>query len=299
MVVLHPPSSRPAIIVFVKKLIAPVLALALSGCGGVLDPRGPIGASEKLILIDSMTVMLTIVVPVIIATLAFAWWFRASNTRATYRPNWDFSGSLEIIIWAIPALVITFLGGIAWFGSQSLDPFRPLDSPVRPVEVEAVSLDWKWLFIYPDEGIATVNQLVVPAGTPLHFKITSASVWNAFFVPQLGSMIYSMAGMTTQLNLQADKPGTFPGLSAQFSGDKFSDMHFDVRAVEGGAYQQWVAGVKNSGEELDVEAYARLAQTADTAPLTTYKAVDPTLFAAIVAGTAPESAGAPLITNAP
>jgi len=299
MVVLHPPSTRPAIIVFVKKIIAPVIALALSGCGGVLDPRGPIGASEKLILIDSMTVMLTIVVPVILATLAFAWWFRASNTRATYRPNWDFSGALEIIIWAIPALVITFLGGIAWFGSQSLDPFRPLDSPVRPVEVEAVSLDWKWLFIYPDEGIATVNQLVVPAGTPLHFKITSASVWNAFFVPQLGSMIYSMAGMTTQLNLQADKPGTFPGLSAQFSGDKFSDMHFDVRAVEGDAYQQWVAGVKNSGGELDVAAYARLAQTADSAPPATYKSVDPTLFAAIVAGTAPESAGAPPITNAP
>lgn len=286
--------------VFVKRTIASLLALSLPGCGGgVLDPRGPVGASEKLILIDSMTVMLTIVVPVIVATLVFAWWFRASNTRAIYRPNWDFSGALEIIIWAIPALVITFLGGIAWFGSQSLDPFRPLDSPVRPVEVEAVSLDWKWLFIYPDEGIATVNQLVVPAGTPLHFKITSASVWNAFFVPQLGSMIYSMAGMTTQLNLQADKPGTFPGLSAQFSGDKFSDMHFDVRAVEGDAYQQWVAGVKNSGGELDVAAYARLAQTADSAPPATYKSVDPTLFAAIVAGTAPESAGAPPITNAP
>jgi cytochrome o ubiquinol oxidase subunit 2 len=285
--------------VFVKKIIAPVLALALSGCGGVLDPRGPVGASEKLILIDSMTIMLTIVVPVILATLGFAWWFRASNTRATYRPSWDFSGSLEIIIWAIPTLVITFLGGIAWFGSQALDPFRPLDSKLKPVEVEAVSLDWKWLFIYPDEGIATVNQLVVPAGTPLHFKITSASVWNAFFVPQLGSMIYSMAGMTTQLNLQADKPGIFPGLSGQFSGDKFSDMHFDVRAVEGDAFHQWVAGVKESGGALDRGAYARLAQTADTAPLTTYKAVDPTLFAAIVAGTAPESAGAPLITNAP
>jgi cytochrome o ubiquinol oxidase subunit 2 len=284
---------------FVKKTIAPLLALSLPGCGGVLDPRGPVGASEKLILIDSLTIMLSIVVPVILATLGFAWWFRASNTRATYRPNWDFSGSLELIVWAIPALVITFLGGIAWFGSQSLDPFRPLDSKLKPIEVEAVSLDWKWLFIYPDEGIATVNQLVVPAGTPVHFKITSASVWNAFFVPQLGSMIYSMAGMTTQLNLQADKPGTFPGLSSQFSGDKFSDMHFDVRAVEGEAFHQWVAGVKESGTALDVAAYARLAQTADTAPLATYKTVDPTLFAAIVAGTAPESIGAPQITNAP
>jgi cytochrome o ubiquinol oxidase subunit 2 len=285
--------------VFVKRIILPLSALVLTGCGGVLDPRGPVGASEKLILIDSLVIMLTIVVPVILATLGFAWWFRASNTRATYRPNWDFSGSLELIIWAIPALVITFLGGIAWFGSQALDPFRPLDSKIKPVEVEAVSLDWKWLFIYPDEGIATVNQLVVPAGTPLHFKITSASVWNAFFVPQLGSMIYSMAGMTTQLNLQADMPGTFPGLSGQFSGDKFSDMHFDVRAVEGDTFHQWVASVKASGAALDVAAYAQLAQTADTAPLATYNAVDPTLFAAIVAGTAPESAGAPPITNAP
>jgi cytochrome o ubiquinol oxidase subunit 2 len=281
--------------VFVKRTIASLLALSLPGCGGgVLDPRGPVGASEKLILIDSMTIMLAIVVPVILATVAFAWWFRASNSRATYRPNWDFSGSLELIIWAIPALVITFLGGIAWFGSQALDPYRPLVSKLKPIEVEAVSLDWKWLFIYPDEGIATVNQLVLPAGTPVHFKITSASVWNTFFVPQLGSMIYSMAGMTTQLNLQADTPGTFLGLSGQFSGDKFSDMHFDVRAVDGEAFHHW-----ESGAALDRGAYARLAQTEDTSPVMTYKGVDPTLFGAIVAGTAPESAGAPQITNAP
>ena len=284
-----------------KKAILPAasLALTLSGCEGVLDPRGPVGAAEKLILIDSLAIMLAIVVPVIVATVAFAWWFRASNTRATYRPNWAFSGSLELIVWAIPALVITFLGGIAWFGSQALDPYRPIDSKIKPIEVEAVSLDWKWLFIYPDEGIATVNRLVVAAGTPVHFKITSASVWNAFFVPQLGSMIYSMAGMTTQLNLQADKPGTFPGLSSQFSGDKFSDMHFEVRAVTADAYQQWVAAAKESGSALDREAYARLAQSADSAPVMSYKSIDPTLFGAIVAGTAPEPAGAPEITNSP
>jgi cytochrome o ubiquinol oxidase subunit 2 len=264
-----------------------------------MDPRGPVGASEKLILVDALAIMLAIVVPVIIATIGFAWWFRASNTRATYRPSWDFSGSLELIIWAIPALVITFLGGIAWFGSQSLDPYRPLDSQIKPIEVEAVSLDWKWLFIYPDDGVATVNELVIPAGTPVHFKITSASVWNALFVPQLGSMIYSMARMTTQLNLQADNPGTFRGLSGMFSGDKFSDMHFDVRAVDGAAFHQWVAGAKESGSALDRAAYARLAQIADTAPVMTYNSVDPTLFAAIVAGTAPEPAGAPEITNSP
>jgi cytochrome o ubiquinol oxidase subunit 2 len=284
-----------------RKAIFPAasLALTLSGCGGVLDPRGPVGASEKLILLDSLTIMLTIVVPVIVATIGFAWWFRASNARATYRPNWDFSGSLELIIWAIPTLVITFLGGIAYFGSHALDPYRPLDSQIKPIEVEAVSLDWKWLFIYPDHGVATVNELVIPAGTPVHFKITSASVWNALFVPQLGSMIYSMARMTTQLNLQADHPGSFRGLSGMFSGDKFSDMHFDVQAVDADAFHRWLAEAKESGSALDRAAYARLAQTADTAPVTTYNSVDPTLFAAIVAGTAPESAGAPEITTPP
>jgi cytochrome o ubiquinol oxidase subunit 2 len=285
--------------VFVKKTIAPALALFLSGCGGVLDPRGPVGASERLILIDSLTIMLFIVVPVILATVGFAWWFRASNARATYRPHWAFSGSLELIIWAIPTLVITFLGGIAWFGSQALDPYRPLDSKLAPIEVEAVSLDWKWLFIYPHEGIATVNRLVIAAGRPVHFKITSASVWNTFFVPQLGSMIYSMAGMTTQLNLQADQPGTFRGLSGMFSGDKFADMHFEVRAMEEKGFDEWVAEAKESGSTLDRAAYARLAQTSDTAPVSIYKSVDSNLFAAIVAGTAPESAGAPNVTNAP
>jgi cytochrome o ubiquinol oxidase subunit 2 len=261
--------------------------MLLSGCSGVLDPRGPVGASEKLILVDSLTIMLFIVLPVILATAGFAWWFRASNARATYRPDWAFSGSLELIIWAIPTLVITFLGGIAWFGSQALDPYRPLDSKLAPIE------------IYPHERIAAVNRLVIAAGRPVHFKITSASVWNTFFVPQLGSMIYSMAGMTTQLNLQADKPGTFRGLSGMFSGDKFADMHFEVRALDESGFDKWVAEARQSGSPLDMAAYARLAQTPDVAPVSVYKSVDANLFAAIVAGTAPESAGAPDLTNAP
>jgi cytochrome o ubiquinol oxidase subunit 2 len=271
---------------------AAVGALPIAGCGGVLEPRGPVGASEKLILLDSLAIMLAIVVPVIIATIGFAWWFRASNPRATYRPTWAFSGSLELIVWAIPTLVITFLGGIAWFGSHALDPYRPLDGGGKAMEVQAVSLDWKWLFIYPDEGVATVNQLVIAAGAPVHFRITSASVWNSLFVPQLGSMIYSMAGMTTQLYLQADEPGTTQGLSAMFSGDKFADMHFEVRALSDGDFRKWVADAKASGPVLDRAAYARLAQAADTAPVSIYQTVDPNLFAAIVAGTAPASVGA-------
>jgi len=273
--------------------------LTLGGCEGVLDPRGPVGAAEKLILIDSLTIMLAIVVPVIAATFGFAWWFRASNGRATYRPAWAFSGSLELIFWAVPTLVITFLGGIAWFGSHALDPYRSLASPDKALEVQVVALDWKWLFIYPREGVASVNRLVVAAGRPIHFTITSASVWNTFFVPQLGSMIYAMPGMTTQLNLQADKPGEFRGMSGMFSGADFADMHFEVRAFDETGFERWMADARKSGIELDRTQYAVLAQTPATAPVAIYQSVDRGLFHAIVAGTAPQSAGTAARTGKP
>jgi cytochrome o ubiquinol oxidase subunit II len=268
------------------------LLAPLAGCGGVLDPQGPVGVSEKLIVLDSLTIMLVIVVPLILATFGFAWWFRASNSRATYRPDWAFSGTLEFIVWAIPALVITFLGGIAWFGSHALDPYKALPSATKPIEVEVVSLDWKWLFIYPNDGIASVNQLVVPVGTPVHFRLTSSGVMNSFFVPQLGSQIYTMAGMTSQLSLQADQTGTYPGLSAQFSGAGFADMHFNVRALPGDAYTKWIADAKATGSTLDSAAYATLAQPSKNVPPVLYKAVDPGLFDAIVNETAPSAPGA-------
>ena len=185
---------------------------------GVLDPQGPVGAAERLILLNATAIMLAIVVPVIVLTLGFAWWFRAGNTRARYLPDWEYSGPVELVVWSIPALVVMFLGGIAWVGAHDLDPSRPLAGDTKPLDIQVVSLDWKWLFIYPEHGIASVNQLVVPAGTPLRFAITSAGVMNSFFVPQLGSQIYAMSGMATRLYLQADKPGKYPGLSAQFSG---------------------------------------------------------------------------------
>ena len=152
--------------------------------------------------------------PTIAATLAFAWWFRATNTRAAYLPDFAYSGRLELIVWAIPVLVIMLLGGVIWIGSHELDPAKPLASKTPPLDIQVVSLDWKWLFIYPNQGVASVNQLVLPAGVPIHFSLTSGSVMNAFFVPQLGSMIYTMNGMTTQLNLRADTPGTFPAFQA-------------------------------------------------------------------------------------
>jgi cytochrome o ubiquinol oxidase subunit 2 len=257
--------------------------LLLGGCsGGVLDAKGPVAAAERVILLNALAIMLVIVIPVIIATLAFAWWFRASNTKARYLPEWAYSGRVEFVVWAIPVLAVLFLGGVAWIGSHDLDPAKPLNSKTPAIEVQVVSLDWKWLFIYPDEGVASVNTLVVPAGAPVHFSITSASVMNAFFVPQLGSMIYAMHGMATNLHLQADAPGEFHGLSTQYSGAGFSDMNFQLRAVPDADYRAWIAAARGAGPTLDAGSYAQLAkQSHDVTPFT-YGVVQPKLFDAVV-----------------
>jgi cytochrome o ubiquinol oxidase subunit 2 len=270
-------------------IMAPI---ALTACQpAVLDPQGVIGIAEKTILIDSLAIMLAIVVPTIAATLVFFWWFRASNTRSRYLPDWNYSGRIELIVWSIPLLVIMLLGGVAWIGSHDLDPAKPLESKTPPLEIQGVSLDWKWLFVYPNEGVAAVNQLVVPAGVPVHFSLTSASVMNAFFVAQLGSMIYTMNGMTTQLNLQADAPGTFHGISSHYSGDGFSDMHFDVRAVPPEQFAAWIDETRNTGPTLDAASYAALAKQSMNTPPFTFRAVDPGLFHDIVTQKLPPGPG--------
>ena len=235
--------------------------MMLASCGeGVLDPRGPVGEAERVILGDATTIMLAVVIPVILLTLGFAWWFRAGNRHATYRAEWEYSGRIELIIWAIPALVIVFLGGMAWISAHDLDPRKPLDSSTPPLEVEVVSLDWRWLFIYPREHIATVNYVVVPTGVPIHFRLTSTSVMNSFFIPQLGSQIYTMPGMTTQLNLQADESGNYTGISAQFSGPGFSDMRFTLRAASSEQYSAWLAQVQAGGGVLNEAIMAQLVR---------------------------------------
>ncbi|MEJ0085233.1 MAG: ubiquinol oxidase subunit II [Pseudomonadota bacterium] len=265
-------------------ILVPVL-LGLTSCKeGVLDPRGPVGAAERLILFDATTVMLAVVVPVILLTLAFAWWFRAGNRRARYLPDFEYSGRIEMITWSIPALLICYLGGVAWIGSHRLHPSDPLDSPVPAIEVNVISLDWRWLFIYPAQGIASLNSLTVPVGVPVHFRITSESVMNSFFIPQLGSQIYSMPGMTTQLYLQADHPGTYQGLSAQFSGDGFSDMRFNVDAVSAAQFASWVEATKTRGGTLDAPAYAALALPAHAQGVTTFAVVDDGLFDRVSSG---------------
>ena len=270
------------------RLAAAIAAAPLAGCSGVLDPAGPVGAAQRLILIDSLAIMLAIVLPVIVAIAGFAFWFRASNPRAFYWPEWEFSGHLELIVWAIPALVVVVLGGVAWFGSHELDPFRPLPGNAKPVEVQVVSLDWKWLFIYPDEGVASVNALAVPVGVPIHFTITSSGVMNSFFVPRLGSQIYAMAGMATQLWLQADQAGTFDGFSANFSGEGFADMRFDLKALPEDDYAKWIAEAKASGADLDRDRYAELVKPSMNVSPSAYRSVEPRLFESIVNGTAPQ-----------
>ena len=269
-----------------------ILPLALDGCGvAVLSPVGPIGEANRTILLDALAIMLAIVVPTGLAILGFGWWFRDSNARARRQPEFTYSGRIELIVWSIPALVVFFLGGIAWIGSHLLDPARPIASRVRPLEIQVVSLDWKWLFIYPQQGVASVNELMAPAGVPLHLQITSASVWNVFFVPRLGSMIYSMYGMTTQLNLQADHPGAYPGLSAHFSGDGFSDMAFDLHAVPPDEFSAWAASAGASGPVLDETGYRELSKQSGNVKPYTFRSVQAGLFDAIVMQKLPPGAG--------
>ena len=218
--------------------------------------------------------MLVVVVPVILATLGFAWWYRASNARANRSPEWAYQGRIEFVIWSIPALIVILVGGVAWIGSHQLDPRAPIASNAKPIRVDVVSLDWKWLFIYPDQRIAAVNQLVVPAGTPVSFRLTSATVMNSFFVPQLGSQIYTMAGMATNLNLLADKPGKFPGLSAKFSGDGFAEC--------GSPSPRCPPAISTAGSKrcaardaLDDSGYGELAKPSHAVPPATYRSVDP------------------------
>src|ERR1700694_4282210 len=266
-------------------LLAVVLigAATLGGCtDGVLDPKGPIAAAERQILLNALGIMLAIVIPVILAILGAAFWFRASNERARYRPNFAYSGRLEMLVWSIPAMTVFLVGGVAWVGSHDLSPRKPIASTVKPLRVQVASLDWKWLFIYPDQGVASVNRLTIPVGTPVSLELTSSGVMNSFFVPQLGSQIYTMAGMVTRLHLQADQPGSYRGMSAQYSGEGFSDMHFDADAVTNEKFAQWLDAARSAGPELDAKTYADLAKPSAAVAPFTYRAVAPGLFDSIL-----------------
>ena len=256
------------------------VAVFLSGCSQTLlfDPKGPIGDTERLVIIVSFALMLIVVIPVFIMAIWFPWKYRASNTKAPYEPKWSHSTKIESVVWLVPAVIVTVLGIIVWKTTHQLDPHKPIETGVKPIIIEAISLDWKWLFIYPDQQIATVNQIVFPANVPLSFKLTSATVMTSFFIPQLGSQIYAMAGMQTQLHLLADEPGTYAGQNQQFSGDGYADMNFKALAVSQGEFESWISKIRQSPDKLDMGRYQELEEPSRDNPVTYFSTIAPNLF---------------------
>ncbi|HEY0235815.1 MAG TPA: ubiquinol oxidase subunit II [Afipia sp.] len=268
------------------------LAAMLGGCNAVvLSPSGDIAVQQRDILFQSTSLMLLIVIPVLILITVVAWRYRESNSTARNDPNWDHSAHLELVIWAIPLLIIICIGAITWASTHLLDPYRPLERiaenrPVpkdtKPLRVDVVALDWKWLFIYPDYGVATVNEMAAPVDQPITFHITASSVMNSFYIPALAGQIYAMPGMQTQLRAVINKAGKYDGFSANYSGAGFSGMRFAFLGVNGADFDKWIASAKASGVTLDRAAYLQLERPSENEPVRRYAGVDPTLFNAII-----------------
>lgn len=259
--------------------------LMLSGCNtALMDPKGAIGLEQRTLILTAIGLMLIVVIPVIIMAFAFAWKYRASNTNAKYSPNWSHSNKVEAVVWTIPIIIIAILATITWKTTHALDPFKPIVTEEKPMTVEVVSLDWKWLFIYPEQGIATVNELVIPKDVPVQFKVTSDTVMNSFFIPQLGGQIYAMAGMQTQLHLIANEAGTYKGISANYSGRGFSGMKFNAIATPTRAdFDTWVAKVKQAPNQLaTMDEFKSLAADSIDNPVEYFSTVQPNLFKNII-----------------
>jgi len=257
--------------------------LLLSGCNWtLLDPKGQVGIEQKNLILIATGLMLLVVIPVIIMTVAFAWKYRASNKAATYTPDWSHSTKIEAAVWIIPILIIIALGYVTYHSTHKLDPYRPLDSDVKPIQIDVVALDWKWLFIYPEQGIATVNKINFPANTPVNFRVTSDAVMNSFFIPGLGGQIYAMAGMTTKLHLIANENGVFDGISANYSGAGFTGMKFKATATSQADFDAWVAEVKQSPLKLGKAEYEALAKPSEYNPVALYSEAPAELFQSIV-----------------
>lgn len=259
--------------------------LLMSGCdNALLNPKGQIALEQRSLILTAFGLMMIVVIPAVLMAVVFAWKYRASNTEAKYSPNWSHSNKVEAVVWTIPILIIVFLGVLTWKSTHALEPSKPIASDVKPVEIDVVALDWKWLFIYPEQGIATVNQIAFPANTPVSFKITSNSVMNSFFIPTLGSQIYAMAGMQTKLHLIANEPGTFDGISSNFSGRGFSGMKFKAIATKDDAeFQQWVAKVKAAPNTLTtMEDFEKLAVPSENHPVEYFSSANPELFKQVI-----------------
>jgi cytochrome o ubiquinol oxidase subunit 2 len=257
----------------------------------VMAPSGDIALQQRDLIIISTVLMLLIIIPVIFLTLFFAWKYRQANTDATYDPEWHHSTRLEVVIWSAPLVIIIALGAVTWISTHKLDPYRPLDridsttplsQDVKPLTVEVVALDWKWLFFYPELGIATVNEMAAPVNRPINFKITSAAVMNSFFIPALAGQIYAMPGMETKLHAVINKPGEFEGLSANYSGAGFSHMRFKFHGLDQAGFDQWVQKAKSDGSALGRPEYLELAKPSERVPVRYFSTVDNGLYNAVL-----------------
>ena len=267
-----------------------MLLPGLSGCHLVLlSPAGDVARQQRNVLVASTGLMLLIILPVMALTVLFAWRYREANTASRYEPDWHHSTGLEVAIWSAPLAIVVALGALTWVSSHILDPYRPLGRiaagrPVAagtmPLRVEVVALDWKWLFVYPDLGIATVNELAAPVDTPIDFKITSSHMMNSFFIPALAGQIYAMPGMETRLHAVVNQPGDYTGFSANYTGAGFSDMKFTFRGLTDAEFKRWVAKVRARGGALDHAGYLRLEQPSARDPVRYYAIVTPGLYAA-------------------
>ncbi|MCZ0960453.1 ubiquinol oxidase subunit II [Paracoccus benzoatiresistens] len=274
-----------------KRLLWLLPFLALPGCKPVvLSPSGDIAARQADLLVQSTLLMLIIIIPVMALTVWFAWRYRANNSKASYDPDWDHSTKLELVIWAIPLLIIVSLGALTWVGTHLLDPYRPLDrisaeKPIEaaePLQVQVVAMDWKWLFIYPEQGVATVNQMAVPVDRPVEFTLTSTSVMNAFYIPAMAGMIYAMPGMQTTLHGVFNHPGEYQGLASHYSGAGFSGMRFKAVALDDAGFDDWIAQAAAGGETLDRGRYLELEKPSENVAPMTFAEVDPQLFSRVV-----------------
>ncbi len=272
-------NKRPGLKAWALLSIFPLL----SGCEFLLfDPKGPIGAQQKDLIILSFAVMLIVVIPVMVMSVVFAYKYRASNTDNEYKPNWAHSNLIEAVVWTVPLLIIIVLGVITYRTSFSLDPRQPIESDKETLRIHVVALDWKWLFIYPEQTIATVNEVAFPVDTPVEFLITSDTAMNAFFIPQLGSMIYAMSGMENQLYLVADEAGVYRGLSANYSGFGFSGMKFKAHALNDESFESWVNQVKKAEVALTDDRYDQLKVKSKDHPVEHFSDVDPLKFNRII-----------------
>lgn len=260
-------------------------AFLLSGCdSALLDPKGQIGLEQRSLILTALGLMLIVVIPAIAMAIGFAWKYRASNKAAKYSPNWSHSNKVEAVVWTIPILIILFLAVLTWKTTHALEPSKPLVNDAKPVTIEVIAMDWKWFFIYPEQGIATVNEIAFPANTPVEFKITSNSVMNSFFIPRLGSQIYAMAGMQTKLHLIADVAGTYDGISSNYSGKGFSGMKFKAIATpDMDTFNLWVAKAKQSPAVMnDMATYDKLAAPSEYNKVEYFSAVKPDLFKDVI-----------------